>query len=969
VAHDQLEIRVVVEADPTTNQPLASGGYFHAKGGILWDNAGDAVAFSGSVNETATAWRTNYESFHVFCSWRDPEHYQEEQDAFETLWNRGEPGWITVDLPEAIQKELIRLAPVEPPIEDPALGLEVEEDGQSRWLAQYLRDAPYLIHGGWKVGVETAAVDPFPHQRAVAYSVLEQFPCHRLLADEVGLGKTIEAGLIIRSLLLSGWVKRCLILVPRSLAKQWQEELRDRFFVDAPFYDGSRFMYFEHPQNRFEPIPDGVSPWDVHPVTLASAQMVKRPDRMTALLEAGSWDLILLDEAHHARRRDFLNLRRYRPNHLLQLMEKLKEHAKSILLLTATPMQIHPVEVWDLLRLLGLPGGWQDRNKFLSYFVQSTLGFDEIAWDIVLPLLREAVSEWGWNAEWENAARQDLGLVSYQRVKAAVDGTRNTVMNLNDSERSWFIEAMRRHNPVAGLTHRNTRTLLRDYHRRGLLKQHVPNRRPIPRWLDMGNEEEELYHEVEDYISYYFNKYEEVRKGLGFIMTIYRRRLTSSLYALRCSLERRLQFLKGQWNDPEHPAGLEDEDIEEADLSEDKLDEIAQRVAFVGEEISEVERLLEKLATLTIEEKFLRVQQDLSDALRQWDQVLVFTQYTDTLDFLREQMVHAFGSRLGCYSGRGGEVWNGTTNSWVGMSKERIQEVFAKGDIKILLCTDAAAEGLNFQNCGLIFNYDMPWNPMKVEQRIGRVDRIGQRRETVEIRHYFYNDTVEAQIYNVLGDRIGWFETIVGELQPILHSTQRLIQQAAMTSREQRGDVIALGIQELDNEHSELQMRPSPMRYHLEANTPPSASAPVDGKQIEDTIVDRQPWRDTISTTSAPHLFDVANVEGHISLTFRPDALDSAPLDASLCSYGVPLWETLIGLASPISRGDIIRMTGTGTLQEVGYYTWAKGKWESVANLKDLDKRLQQPSKSFEGDMELLRSRFQDEVEKPPRLR
>jgi hypothetical protein len=140
-------------------------------------------------------------------------------------------------------------------------------------------------------------------------------------------------------------------------------------------------------------------------------------------------------------------------------------------------------------------------------------------------------------------------------------------------------------------------------------------------------------------------------------------------------------------------------------------------------------------------------------------------------------------------------------------------------------------------------------------------------------------------------------------------------------------------------------------------------------KRIEDTILERQPWRDTLSTTSAPHLFDLANLEIHVSLTFRPDALGSAPLDASLCSYGSPIWEPLIGLAPPISRGDIIRVTGTGTSQEVGYYTWAKGKWESVANLKDLDRCLQQPAESFEGDMELLRSRFQDEVEKPPRLR
>ena len=364
--------------------------------------------------------------------------------------------------------------------------------------------------------------------------------------------------------------------------------------------------------------------------------------------------------------------------------------------------------------------------------------------------------------------------------------------------------------------------------------------------------------------------------------------------------------------------------------------------------------------------KFQRVQQELFDALRQWDQVLVFTQYTNTLDFLREQMVHAFGSRLGCYSGRGGEVWSNTTNSWVGMSKERIQELFAKGDIKVLLCTNAAAEGLNLRNCGLVFNYDMPWNPMKVKQRIGRVDRIGQKRETVEIRHYFYNDTVEAQIYNVLGDRIGWFETIVGELQSILYSAQMLIQQAGMTACGERKDVLAQGLKALESEHEDLKKMPSPLSYRAAAEDPPIASAPVDGSQVEDTIVGRQPWSDILSPGPEPHLFDIAAGQQQVTVAFRPDKMDSGPSDVSLCSYGSPLWGRVTGLASPISRADIIRMTASGKNQDVGYYACTKGKWESVANLKDLDKRLQQPSLGPEGDKESVRNRFEDEVRKAP---
>ncbi len=279
-------------------------------------------------------------------------------------------------------------------------------------------------------------------------------------------------------------------------------------------------------------------------------------------------------------------------------------------------------------------------------------------------------------------------------------------------------------------------------------------------------EEQRLHGDVERYISTYYKWYEEVRRGLGFIMTVYRRRLTSSLFALRRSLERHRLFLLGQWEDMERLAGLEDEDTEEADLERDVLEELGDRPTFWDQEVREVDRLLEELGRLPTERKFVALRDRLREVLYRWDQVLVFTQYTDTLDFLRHEVLPAFGSRLGCYSGRGGEVWDTSQQKWVGTSKERIQQHFAEGQLKVLLCTEAAGEGLNLQNCGVVINYDMPWNPMKVEQRIGRVDRIGQRRREVFVMHLFYERTVEAQVYRALGERIGWFETVVGELQP-----------------------------------------------------------------------------------------------------------------------------------------------------------------------------------------------------------
>src|SRR5438309_1636968 len=116
-----------------------------------------------------------------------------------------------------------------------------------------------------------------------------------------------------------------------------------------------------------------------------------------------------------------------------------------------------------------------------------------------------------------------------------------------------------------------------------------------------------------------------------------------------------------------------------------------------------------------------------------------------------------------CNSGRGGERWQ--EGKWVTVSKETIKTAFRSSqEVKVLLCTESASEGLNLQTCGVLINYDMPWNPMRVEQRIGRIDRIGQTYERVWIRNYFYGDTVEALVYQRLGDRIDWFQTVIGDL-------------------------------------------------------------------------------------------------------------------------------------------------------------------------------------------------------------
>ena len=162
---------------------------------------------------------------------------------------------------------------------------------------------------------------------------------------------------------------------------------------------------------------------------------------------------------------------------------------------------------------------------------------------------------------------------------------------------------------------------------------------------------------------------------------------------------------------------------------------------------------------------------------------MVFTQYTDTMDFLREELRRDAGAELMCFSGRGGEIPS-TDGVWRRIGRDDTKRRFRDGEADILLCTDAAAEGLNFQFCGALINYDMPWNPMRVEQRIGRIDRLGQRHETIRIVNLHYEGTVETDVYRALRNRIGLFESVVGRLQPILARLPRAISQAVLSGED-----------------------------------------------------------------------------------------------------------------------------------------------------------------------------------------
>ncbi len=974
--HQHLAIRLILPRD-AEGLPLraeeARAFSYQAQEAVVRDAEGHQLAWSGDAG-----------SFWTFASWdrgvgagriaAAPSHVLAVERHFESLWEGREAAWDVVELPGPVRAWLLAFCPEQAPHRDPlekatepllkrpvqALNGTVDE----RLLFRFLREAPFLP-AARDLGVATSAVEPWPHQLRVVRRLVERFPESFLLCDEVGLGKTVEAGLALRQLIVSGCVRRALLLVPANVLRQWQEELYEKVALDVPrLADGALYGVAGHklaPRRR-------ESVWNAAPIVLASSQLTRRRERHAELLAAEPWDLVIVDEAHHARRRDFRGGHDH-SNRLLELLagrgsrRGLRDRTRCLYLLTATPMQVHPVEIWDLLKLLGLGGRWgAGEENFLRFFSELRRPFRDRDWPFLLGLLADHLETAGQPASvrldstFRRAVNERFGEEVWSQLEslpAAVDPER-AVARLEPPARQALDELLRRHTPLGTFVERNTRQLLRRYRMQGLLDANVPERRPENVWISLRDDERALYERIETYLSDFYRQYERQRRGLGFVMTVYRRRLTSSFYAIRRSLERRLATLGGD----DATAGLV-EDFELQDLERE-----LPGIAVVSDdrrygEREHLENFLSALGALGRDSKVERLLSDLEMLLAERETALVFTQYTDTMDHLREELRSIYGPRVACYSGRGGERWRDAT--WVPCPKEQIKEAFRHGEIRVLLASDSASEGLNLQTCGTLINFDMPWNPMRVEQRIGRIDRIGQAFRTVWIKNYFYADTVEAVIYQRLSDRIRWFEEVLGKLQPILHQVSEAIESVAMLggrrrSRclEERMTLLGQELEQLDGAGLSL----DDTAGHADLGEPEKALAtPVTLRQLEAVLVGSEALGPCFTPDPAiAQVYKLAWKGEERLVTFSPEVFDRYPNSVELLTYGYSLFDELLGSTgegteSPEPCG--LGLYRTRNPQPLSLFLHpVAGETVAVTCLEDLDAALAAPAGAWSGSAE-----------------
>lgn len=486
-----------------------------------------------------------------------------------------------------------------------------------------------------------------------------------ILADEVGLGKTIEAGMIIRELKSRGLVSRILVVCPTGLVTQWasemQEKFHEKFQVILPSdYDTIRRLTDnDDVYGQFDQVispMDSIKPIEKHAGWSEEKVEKYNEERIYSIINSG-WDLIIIDEAHRVAGSSG-EVARYKLGNLLA------QASPYLLLLSATP---HNGKTEPFLRLIRL--------------------LDADAFPNAKSIVREQVAPFLIRTEKREAIDNNGNLLFKNRI-----------------------------------THLVTIS-----------------------WDERNNLQRELYEMVSSYVAKTYNKALRNRKKnmcLIFLLIIMQRMVTSSTAAIRQSLERRLNVLLEQRT---CVGNLREEDLDELNI-EDGVEDALEAISLDMElEIEELKQIISLAKQAQFQNQDAKVEPLLNeiDAILSEDRtqkVIIFTEFVATQTYLQELLVN-----------RGYTVT--ILNGGMSIDERNAAMQEFKASTSIFISTDAGGEGLNLQFANIIINYDLPWNPMKIEQRCGRVDRIGQQRD-VHIYNFIVGETVENRVREVLEEKL-----------------------------------------------------------------------------------------------------------------------------------------------------------------------------------------------------------------------
>jgi superfamily II DNA or RNA helicase len=541
------------------------------------------------------------------------------------------------------------------------------------------------------LAVHTSLVDPLPHQITAVYQeMIVRQPLRFLLADDPGAGKTIMAGLLIKELRARGDVHRCMIVCPGSLGEQWQDELDKKFHLPFELATNDK-LEASRTGNWFAE----------NDLVICRLDKLSRNEDLQAKIAQTEWDLIVCDEAHKMSATYFGNEVKYTKRY--RLGQKLSEVARHFLLMSATP---HNGKEEDYQLFMALLDGDRFEGKQRD------------------------------GARQVDASDMMRRLVKEQLVK--FDGT-----------------------PL------------------------FPERRAYSPGYKLSDAEADLYKQVTDYVKEEFNRAEalenEGRRGtVGFALTLLQRRLASSPAAAYESIRRRRERLEKRLReekldkrgaeiqrdfntglptlaDEDDVEDFEDAPVDELETREEEVLDQATAARTIAELETEILSLgrLEAMAQAVCRSgtdrkwdelsKILNERQEMFDASGNRRKLIIFTEHRDTLDYLQKKITGLLGKPEAIVVIHGG----------IGREeRQKVQGAFRQSkDVEVMLATDAACEGINLQNAHLMVNYDLPWNPNRLEQRFGRIHRIGQT-EVCHLWNLVADETREGDVYRRLLEKL-----------------------------------------------------------------------------------------------------------------------------------------------------------------------------------------------------------------------
>lgn len=565
-------------------------------------------------------------------------------------------------------------------------------------------------------GLTNARIEPKPHQVSVAARVLDKVRPRMLLADEVGLGKTIEAALILKELTARRIAQRILVICPASLLTQWEFELKSKFNEEFTRVNSVDLKHFEQQGHA--------NPFLAADKLICSVHLARGKRRAEQIIDAG-WDMVVVDEAHHLAPRP-------KKNKLFELVDELSTRVFGLLLLTATPIQLRAIELFHLVELVE-PGTFTDSLEFEQRRV-------------MIPRLNglwKALADWPGLTSQEREELLASHLSLLQELAPAVNGRGLDALESSAVRRSLQERLEERH-PYLNVLVRNRKSVLGLSGRREAETVRCPQ----------SSHEAETYQEVIDYLRDQYDMAVGAKNNTrSFLMVTYLKILSSSTYALVQSFGRRVERLTKP-KKASKPKALDMEAVRDLDEIDEIAVEVDAATLAVEEEVGVLRGLIRKLSEVedTKARHLFKVLEQVFNSNPE-RKVLIFTQSLDTQEFLRRSLSQRYTVA----------VFNGKMSI---QEKDQAVVVF-RDHGQILLSTESGGEGRNFQFCHILINYDLPWNPMRVEQRIGRLDRIGQQHK-VRIQNLVATGTIEERVEQVLRSRIGVFEESIGNLDPIL---------------------------------------------------------------------------------------------------------------------------------------------------------------------------------------------------------